>query len=173
MIRADLSSMFQLAVGLNLGIGAIVIFAEPAQTQFRKSLAVIEPRLARLWRDTDGYPRHDARKSDLYGLNRKYLQLLSETDWIWIERLVWQSVAVRLVFIVGSLVAFAGLIFVALNAAGPVELPALIMACATNIAPIVAALWLYARSCWYEYHTLPKVICLQQELLERDAQTVV
>jgi hypothetical protein len=161
MNQADLACLFQLGVGLNLGFGALVVFAEPARRQFRLSLDEIESRLLGL-----GESAKDSLDSQqkLFALNRAYMDVLAHAKVLFVEEYITQSVVGRLMFMLGALISFIGLVFCSVRAAEAAQMKALLVAIAVNAVPLLSALALLAISCWYQYKVSPRVENLRAKL---------
>jgi hypothetical protein len=167
MNHGELSSLYQLGVGLNLGFGAIVVFAEPARRQFENSLGVIESRILQLTDATEIREKDNRRVDDLYAMNRAYLTLLASTKILSLESYIWQSIPARLTFMLGAIASFFGLVLSAYRAHEFISWYNLATAVGVNLVPMVAALLLFIVSCWYQYKIFPRVEQLQEQLFGR------
>jgi hypothetical protein len=163
----DLSSLFQLGVGLNFGFGAIVVFAEPARRQFERALATIEPRLLELSATVEAAARNDKRIGEVFSINKSYLELLGRSKLLSLESVVWQSITARLVFMVAAAVSLCGLVVSSYWAETIAPLSAIALATGVDLIPIGGAILLCVVSCWYEFTIFPRVEILQQRLLGR------
>ena len=54
--RSELTSLYQIGVALNLGFGAVIMFAELARRQFERSLSAIETQLLELTNAVEAVP---------------------------------------------------------------------------------------------------------------------
>ena len=165
---ADLASLFQLGVGLNLGFGAISIFAEPVRKELRSTIGSIEARLAQLNRAQGRPGASEAEIERAFDLNRTYLRLIGASPFLRVETRLWQSLAARFAFMLCSFGCLFGLIRCAYAADESAPLAYFVFAIVFNAFPMVVALVFFGAWWWCEHSFVPRVERLAEHILSSD-----
>lgn len=166
MPLSDLSSLLQLAVGANLGFGALASFYEPLSVKTDRSLSVIDEHLeeinGRLGADVNAAAK-------LFQITRSYSELARWLSILQFERRLLEGSLARTLFLISGLLSFMGLFVVSLAADVTSETFFVVMvtiAVATNLPPLVfgACMWIVALK--HERQINPRVERIENQLYE-------
>jgi hypothetical protein len=162
----ELASLFQLGVGLNLGFGALLSFAEPAKKQRDESMHAIETEIMLLAENQDSQQPSDAVVDELFDISKKYRGLYSPSMVTVLESHVWDSIIARLAFATCGLIAFVGLFVASADADEHARIRFLLVGLFTALVPLIGALLMLVISFWYRFAVFPVIDEIQTRLFK-------
>ncbi|MDA9444021.1 hypothetical protein XH98_34005 [Bradyrhizobium sp. CCBAU 51745] len=164
MPLSDLSSLLQLAVGANLGFGALDSFYEPLSVKTERSLSVIDEHLEEI-NGRLGSDANAAAKS--FQITQSYSELALYLCILQLGRILWEGSLARTLVLIDGHLSFLGLFVVSLAADVTSETFFVVMAAiavATNLPPLVfgASMWIVAFK--HERQANPRVERIENQL---------
>jgi len=156
---SDLNSLWQIAVALNLGFGALYSFGEPTRDRINRSLVEIEALLAGLIAEKN--EKSDKDTETIFRMCSSYLLLNREfynvtTDWNFLY-----DYRVKIGILILSIIAFAGLFWSSLNPQDAIYPSTLALVVAVNIVPLILAVTHFILSLRLRTSVYPLAVKLQ------------
>jgi hypothetical protein len=162
MALSDVSPLFHLSVGLNLGFGALVFFYEPLGAKTDKSIEIVERHIMRIT-DKEALPKYQL--DAIFRVCKLYQSLIHKRGALRIEHDIWDGIIAKLVFMISGLLSFILLTICAVEPHASSN-SMIIAGVVVNLPPLIFVITIFFIAAQNQLFINPLLSTLQTELFE-------